>query len=150
AFDLTVTSVYAPLVTGGRAVIYRKDGPETPILKIVEDNQVDVVKLTPSHLSLIKEMDCSASRIKRLIVGGEALETELALRAHECFGGEVEIINEYGPTEATVGCMIYRYDAARDRRATVPIGLPAANAEIYVMDELRREVGAGIIGEIYI
>ena len=118
SFDLTVTSIYVPLLSGGRVVVYRKEHWESPLLRILEEAQVDVLKLTPSHLTLIKDRNNRSSRVKRLIVGGEALTTELARQVHESFGGQVEIYNEYGPTEATVGCMLYRYRAG-DRQAGV-------------------------------
>src|SRR6185369_1051343 len=94
--------------------------------------------------------DHSASRIKRLIVGGEAFDTETARQVHESFGGAVEILNEYGPTEATVGCMLYQYDPESDRRAFVPIGKPAANTQIYILDENLKPVAENVLGELYI
>jgi amino acid adenylation domain-containing protein len=150
AFDLTVTSIYTPLVTGAKVVVYRQDELPSPIVRILEDNRVDVLKLTPSHLALIKDLDNSNSRIRRLIVGGEALTTELARAVYESFGGEVEIFNEYGPTETTVGCMIYRFDAERDQRTVVPIGRPAANTQIYLLDEHLEPVAENVLGELYI
>src|SRR5262249_29366834 len=114
------------------------------------DNLVDVLKLTPSHLALIKDFDNRNSRIKRLIVGGESLSTELATQVHESFGGQVEILNEYGPTEATVGCMIYGFDPARDQRQAVPIGGPAANVQIHVLDKYLNPTPESVIGELYI
>ncbi|HZN07516.1 MAG TPA: amino acid adenylation domain-containing protein, partial [Pyrinomonadaceae bacterium] len=105
---------------------------------------------TPSHLSLIKEADNRQTSVKRLIVGGEALGTELARQVYESFGGQVEIYNEYGPTEATVGCMIYRFDAERDTREAVPIGRPAANAQIYVLDKWLQPAAVNVTGELYI
>ncbi len=104
AFDLTVTSLYAPLVSGGRALIYEQRGRETAVLRVFEEGRAAVVKLTPSHLTLVAGMDQRSSGIRRLVVGGEALETELARQTWESFGGRIEIVNEYGPTEATVGC----------------------------------------------
>ncbi|MET0649250.1 MAG: condensation domain-containing protein, partial [Pyrinomonadaceae bacterium] len=71
-------------------------------------------------------------------------------RAWESFGGRVEIVNEYGPTEATVGCMIHRYDPDADTGARVPIGRPAANAHVYVVDGRGREVGDGVAGELLV
>ncbi len=150
AFDLTVTSIYTPLITGGKVVVYRQENLLSPIVRILEDNRVDVLKLTPSHLALIKDLDNSNSRIRRLIVGGEALTTELARAVYESFGGHVEIFNEYGPTETTVGCMIYRFDAERDKRAVVPIGKPAANTQIYVLDEYLNPMPENVLGELYI
>jgi amino acid adenylation domain-containing protein/non-ribosomal peptide synthase protein (TIGR01720 family) len=151
AFDLTVTSVFAPLIGGHRIVIYpRKGANDVPLLDVCDDNQVEVVKLTPSHLALIKTRNNSESRIRRLIVGGEALTTDLARAITESFGGQVEIYNEYGPTEATVGCMIHRYSPERDLRVGVPIGRPAANTQIYLLDEQLHPVAGGVRGELYI
>ena len=150
AFDLTVTSIYTPLVSGNKLIVYRKEGRETPVFQIMQDNQVGVLKLTPSHLMLIKDRDNRQSQIKRLIVGGEVLRADLALQIHESFGEQVEIYNEYGPTEATVGCMIHRFDPYRDRQASVPIGQPAANVQIYVLDEALQPVAENVTGELYI
>ncbi|HEX8185564.1 MAG TPA: non-ribosomal peptide synthetase, partial [Blastocatellia bacterium] len=149
AFDLTVTSIYTPLVTGNRAIIYGSER-EYAVLRAIEDKEVKVLKLTPSHLSLIKDRDNRASAVKRLIVGGEALETQLARQTYDSFGGSVEIYNEYGPTEATVGCMIYRFDPEKDRRAYVPIGKPAANTQIYILDDLGNPVAENMTGELCI
>ncbi|HVF49516.1 MAG TPA: amino acid adenylation domain-containing protein [Pyrinomonadaceae bacterium] len=150
AFDLTVTSIYTPLVAGGTVVVYRQEGRESPLTDVLRDNAVEILKLTPSHLALIKEQDNSQSRIKRLIVGGEAFDTALAARVHESFARRVDIFNEYGPTEATVGCMIYRFDPDTDQRAFVPIGKPAANAQIYILDKELSPVAENIVGELYI
>ncbi|HYP40296.1 MAG TPA: amino acid adenylation domain-containing protein [Chloroflexia bacterium] len=148
AFDLTVTSIFTPLLAGGSVIIYPKG--KDHIVDVLKDNQVGVLKLTPSHLSLIRDQDNSHLQIKRLIVGGEALETELARQVHRSFNGKVEIYNEYGPTEATVGCAIYRFDPEQDKAASVPIGRPAANAQLYVLDEVLNPLGECMIGELYI
>src|SRR6202040_4082485 len=45
AFDLTVTSIFTPLITGGRIVVYRED-PDMPgmvVINVVEDDAVDIV-----------------------------------------------------------------------------------------------------------
>lgn len=150
AFDLTVTSIYTPLITGNRIVIYREDGGGSAIEEILKDNKVGVLKLTPSHLALVKIRDNSQSRIRRLIVGGEQFETELANAVLRSFNGNVELINEYGPTEATVGCMIHRFDPAQDTQALVPAGRPAANAQIYVLDDDLKPVAENVLGEMYL
>jgi tyrocidine synthetase-3 len=150
AFDLTVTSIYTPLITGNRIVIYREDGGSSAIEEILKDNKVGVLKLTPSHLALVKVRDNSQSRIRRLIVGGEQFETELATAVLRSFDGNVEIINEYGPTEASVGCMIHRFDPVEDTQAFVPVGKPAANAQVYVLDDDLEPVAENVLGEMYL
>lgn len=150
AFDLTVTSIFTPLITGNQIIVYREDGRESPLSRILRDNRVGVLKLTPSHLSLIKDSDNSQCNVKRLIVGGEALTANVARQVRESFAGDVEIFNEYGPTEATVGCMIHKFDPDRDDRASVPIGKPAANAQIYILDESLNPALENVIGELYL
>ncbi|HSF41145.1 MAG TPA: amino acid adenylation domain-containing protein [Thermoanaerobaculia bacterium] len=149
AFDLTVTSVFPPLVAGHGICVYRGDrGPV--IEEVFRDRQVDVVKLTPSHLALLADQPQGGSRIRRLVVGGEALDWSLAAAIHESFEGRVEIFNEYGPTEATVGCMIHRFEPRGSRPATVPIGRPAGPAAVYVLDLRLEPVPENVVGEIYI
>jgi amino acid adenylation domain-containing protein len=152
AFDLTVTSIFTPLISGGRIVVIREDPgmPGMAIFKVIEDAAVDIVKLTPAHLAMIKDMDLAATRIRKLIVGGEDFKTALARDITRSFGRRVDIYNEYGPTEATVGCMIHRYDVDQDLALSVPIGVPAANTGVYILDEQLRPVPSGVIGEMCI
>ena len=152
AFDLTVTSIFTPLISGGRIVVVREDPgmPGMAIFKVIESGAVDIVKLTPAHLAMIKDMNLGATRIRKLIVGGEDFKTALAREITDNFGRPVDIYNEYGPTEATVGCMIHRYDVEKDLALSVPIGTPAANTGIYILDEQLRPVPSGVIGEMYL
>ena len=152
AFDLTVTSIFVPLLSGGSIVIYGQsaEAPGLEILDVIRDDRVDIVKLTPAHLALVREFDLSNMRIRKLIVGGEDFKTALALDIHHLFHGKVDIYNEYGPTETVVGCMIHRYDPSSDRGPSVPIGTPAANARIYLLDEYDQPVPLGVVGEMVI
>jgi amino acid adenylation domain-containing protein len=152
AFDLTVTSIFTPLISGGRIVVYREDPGVhgLVVLKVVEDKAADIVKLTPSHLAMIRDLDLGATRIRKLIVGGEDFKTELAQDITRKFGRRVEIYNEYGPTEATVGCMIHLFDAENDRGLSVPIGVPAANSAVFILDDHLKPVPTGVTGEMYL
>ena len=152
AFDLTVTSIFTPLISGGRIVVVREDPgiPGMAIFKVIEDGTVDIVKLTPAHLAMIKDMNLAATKIRKLIVGGEDFKTALARDITRNFGRPVDIYNEYGPTEATVGCMIHRYDVDTDLALSVPIGIPAANTGVYILDEHLHPAPPGVIGEMYI
>ncbi|HUE84488.1 MAG TPA: amino acid adenylation domain-containing protein, partial [Vicinamibacterales bacterium] len=152
AFDLTLTSIFTPLASGGTIVVYPNEvgGSALVIRRVFEENLVDVVKLTPSHLALVRDMDLGASRVRRLIVGGEDLSRASALAAYDALGGRAEILNEYGPTETTIACMLHRFDPRSDSRASVPIGCPAANARIHVLDAEGVPVPRGVAGEICI
>ncbi|WP_379133779.1 amino acid adenylation domain-containing protein [Paenibacillus sp. sgz500958] len=151
AFDLTVTSIFTPLISGGQILVYRDDDPDEYVLyRIMKENQATVVKLTPSHLALLKDTDYSGSSVNRFIVGGEDLRTGLAEAIEESFSGRIEIYNEYGPTETVVGCMIHRYSGESDRDASVPIGVPASNTGIYILDSDLSPVPVNKTGDLYI
>ncbi len=85
-----------------------------------------------------------------MIVGGEELKRDLAAEIYEMFAGNIEIYNEYGPTETVVGCMIYKFDYEKELSVSVPIGTPADNVQIYLLDEGLKPVASGVVGEIYI
>jgi len=150
AFDLTITSVFTPLISGGKIIVYRDDEDEYVLYRILKENQATILKLTPSHLSLLLDRDNRNSSIKSFIVGGENLKVSLAKKVYDSFGGNIEIFNEYGPTETIVGCMIHSYDPEKDSRVAVPIGRPADNVQIYLLDKNLAPVPIRAVGEIYI
>jgi amino acid adenylation domain-containing protein/non-ribosomal peptide synthase protein (TIGR01720 family) len=151
-FDLTITSLFLPLISGGKLVIYPEatDVSDITIRNVIEDNQVDVIKLTPAHLALIQVMDFSTSRLKKLIVGGDDFKTELALGIQKYFGSQLDIYNEYGPTEATVACTVHRFSTEHDRQSSVPIGKPIQNCPVYIYDQHFNLVPQGVVGEVFI
>ncbi|MGB3802278.1 MAG: AMP-binding protein, partial [Lewinella sp.] len=72
-FDLTVTSLFTPLTCGGQIIVYPEPEPGTPdlaVLRVMDDDRCDVVKLTPSHLALLRGRDYRQARLRTLIVGG--------------------------------------------------------------------------------
>ncbi|MCR8937086.1 non-ribosomal peptide synthase/polyketide synthase [Brevibacillus laterosporus] len=150
SFDLTVTSIFTPLVSGNTIYIYRGEDKVQVIQDILTDNKVGIIKLTPTHLKLIEEFDGTNSNIRRFIVGGENLHTQLASKIDRNFGGNIQIMNEYGPTETVVGCMLYVFDPNNTSQNSVPIGVPADNVNIYLLDTALQPVPIGSIGEMYI
>lgn len=156
SFDLTVTSIFTPLIGGHQIRIPDHDGTDFILDTVLREKKTTIVKLTPAHLSLLLDRgsnDCvhyRESSVRCFIVGGEDLKTSLAAGARRSFGSNLEIYNEYGPTETVVGCMIHRYDRAKDRRISVPIGVPADNVQIYLLDGYLKPVPPGFEGEIYI
>lgn len=153
SFDLTITSIFVPLFTGGRIIVFREE-EDMMMDRIIADKRIDTIKLTPSHLKMLKagiQMTGGRSRIKTVIAGGEALSRALCEDIQVLMGKEVRIWNEYGPTEATVGCMIYEYDQQEESgRAAVPIGKPIHHLQIALLDAALQPVPVGATGELYV
>ncbi|MDW3194574.1 MAG: amino acid adenylation domain-containing protein [Cytophagales bacterium] len=151
SFDLTVTSIFTPLISGNKIIISQEQQGGLVVEKMLREGEVNVLKLTPSHLKILNDSDLvpASNKTIKLIVGGEELETSLAQAIHSKFEGQVEIYNEYGPTEATVGCMIYRF-VPDEQLQSVPIGHPINNTQIYILDSYLKPIPVGIQGELYV
>lgn len=157
AFDLTMTSVFIPLLLGSKIKVFGSNDVYEQLIKIFKDDDINLIKLTPSHLKILNKLyedntdglkTCGTIKKKVLIVGGENLSTEVAASTYYNIGIK-NIYNEYGPTEAVIGCMIKKFNA-NDRNEFVPIGIPAANTKIFLLDNFLRIVPFEVIGEIYI
>nr|WP_033438617.1 non-ribosomal peptide synthetase [Saccharothrix sp. NRRL B-16314] len=141
SFDMAVTTLYGPLINGGRIVVAEIDepGPEPGFSKV-----------TPSHLPLLTLEQGSVSPSRELVVGGEQLLGE-SLTEWRRRHPDAAVINEYGPTEATVGCAAYRLDPGQATpTGAVPVGRPTFNTQLYVLDSALRPVPPGVAGELYI
>ena len=152
-FDLTVTSLFCPLLKGGSVLLISEDKGIEGLHRALESgDDFCLIKITPSHLELLARMLSNAEAAKRaraLVVGGEALPGE-ALAFWRANSPETRIINEYGPTETVVGCCVYEVRPDDKPAGTVPIGRPIANTQLYVLDTKMRPVGTGTEGELYI
>ncbi|MCK4258703.1 MAG: amino acid adenylation domain-containing protein [Halanaerobiales bacterium] len=150
SFDLTATSIFVPLISGNQIRVYGEYQDELLIKKILDEDKVDIIKLTPAHLQIIKDLEVKNKRLKKLIIGGEELKTDLAKRISDKFAQKIKIYNEYGPTETVIGCTVYTYQPDKDKSSSVPIGIPVDNVQIYLLDQNLYPVSVGVWGEIYI
>lgn len=149
SFDFTVTSLFLPLICGGEIRLYENMHDSNIFRRILWENKATILKITPSHIPLIADVPVSRTSIHTLILGGENLKTEACKKLDRHFDGETIIYNEYGPTEATVGCMIYQYNK-EDKHEFVSIGIPVFNTKIYILDKDLQPVPPNTVGEIYI
>ncbi len=152
AFDLTVTSVLVPLATGAMVVSSREGGPEGLAALLRQGWKFGLVKVVPAHLPLLAGLvpaQVLATAARRLVVGGEAL-TGADVRAWLEKAPASVVVNEYGPTETVVGCCTFEVTEGQSVPGAVPIGSPAANNRVFVLDQWLSPVPAGVAGELYI
>jgi amino acid adenylation domain-containing protein/non-ribosomal peptide synthase protein (TIGR01720 family) len=150
-FDLTVTSLFAPLLAGRTvALLPEAPGVEALAAALRSGKEWSLVKLTPAHLELLGPIAGEPGvRARALILGGEALHGA-ALRGWRERAPDVRLVNEYGPTETVVGCCVHEIPPGLPEEGAVPIGRPIANTQLYVVDRHLRPVPAGTPGELLI
>jgi amino acid adenylation domain-containing protein len=145
SFDFTVTSLFGGLTLGKTLRLHSsKEDLSNVLHTIVLDPKSAWIKLTPAHIKLIDESVLKSAGSKIFIIGGEALTTDQILHLQK--NEDCVIYNEYGPTEATVGCIVKKIATA----AEPFIGKPIQNTEVILLDESDRLVPFGSIGEICI
>ncbi|MFN3320887.1 MAG: MupA/Atu3671 family FMN-dependent luciferase-like monooxygenase [Allorhizobium sp.] len=114
----------------------------------VRRHGVTHLQCTPSmiRMFLINGADRAAfSKIAHLFVGGEALTSSLLQEIRTVTDASVE--NMYGPTETTIWSSTMTADMSE---SVVPLGLPIANTQLYVLDPAGRLTVPGQPGELYI
>lgn len=147
-FDLTVTSIFTPLLSGGYIRIFRGEIDEI-LEHLAHADDCNILKLTPTHLTILSEKNLPSSHIRQFIIGGETLHASQAVQISRLFDQPISIYNEYGPTEATVGCIAYQWNPI-EKEGTILIGTPINNCKIHIVDEYFQPVPVGGIGEIII
>ncbi|WP_270166354.1 non-ribosomal peptide synthetase [Paenibacillus sp. SYP-B4298] len=152
AFDLTVTSLFTPLITG--ETVYLIKETEGPAISeaLASLSGLGLAKITPAHLQLLSKSlspQQLADWAAVIVVGGEQVYGE-SLQAWRQYSPDTLFINEYGPTETVVGCATYSIAAGRCSKGAIPIGRPIDNTQLYVLDERQEPVAIGVTGELYI
>ena len=145
SFDATVTGLYGTLLAGGCLCLDAVGGPGIAGL-----GQLSFLKVTPGHLPLLSALPPSGAAGGQLVIGGEQLSGP-ALGQWRQRHPQFEIINEYGPAEATVGCVAAQVGPDDPLpEGVVPIGRPAWNARAFVLDRWLEPVPPGAAGELYL
>jgi amino acid adenylation domain-containing protein len=153
-FDLSVTSLFPPLLVGGRVLLVDEERGIEELREILHrERGFSLVKITPSHLEVLSKLvtaeEVSEHTPRVLVIGGEALGAN-SLAFWRQHAPATRLINEYGPTETVVGCCVYEVEAGKVLAGAVPIGRPIANTQLYVLNSALRPVPTGVAGELYI
>ncbi|HLK58120.1 MAG TPA: amino acid adenylation domain-containing protein, partial [Chthonomonadaceae bacterium] len=152
-FDLTITSLYTPLLAGRTVTLLPEDHAVEQLgAALAARSAFSLVKLTPAHVELLSQMlpaEVVGESARTLVIGGEALTADhLAFWRTHAPG--VRLINEYGPTETVVGCCIYEVPSGVALSGSIPIGRPIANTHLFVLDAHMHPAPLGVPGELYI
>lgn len=150
--DLCMTALYGALVSGGclHLISYDVATNGAAMAAYMRAHEIDVLKIVPSHFSaLLAAGGPDVIPRRYLFLGGEALSVELAQRISD-LSRDCEIINHYGPTEATVGSLINTFGDEGETATTVPIGRPLGNTQAYILDPWLHLLAPGVAGELYL
>jgi amino acid adenylation domain-containing protein len=146
AFDIAGLEIFLPLTTGGRVVLADHDEvlDGTRLAAALERAQATLLQATPTTWRLLVESGWQGGEGLVAITGGEALSRDLAERVR----ARVAVLwNGYGPTETTIYSSFHRVGG---EAGGIPIGRPAADTAVHLLDRSLAPVPIGVVGEIHI
>jgi amino acid adenylation domain-containing protein len=153
-FDLSVLDLFVAWQSGACVCC-----PDSKVLlnpdKFIRENRLSVWAAVPSVGVFMKRFGVLKAHrypsLRWILFCGEPLPADVAA-AWALAAPQAALENLYGPTELTVACSAYRWDAQRSPEAcelgVVPIGLPLPGMQALVVDDDLREVQPGEVGEL--
>jgi len=153
AFDSSVAGIWGTLTTGGTLVVASRDEVRDPeaLARMIGRHSVTQTLCVPSLYAVILDAAHRAgpgalATLHTVVVAGEPLPDALVERHFAELGDRVALVNEYGPTEATVWASYRRFT----RPGPVSIGGPVPGTRLYVLDDAGNPVPDGAEGELVI
>ena len=157
SFDVSAEEIYTSL-TSGATLVLRTDSMLDSVgvfLQKCIDWELTILALPTAYwheltIFLSQEKFALPPSLRLVIIGGEKALTERLTTWLEYVGQRVRLVDNYGPTEATIGATIYDLSAAKTALTAVPIGRPIRNVQTYILDRSQQPVPIGVPGELYI
>jgi L-proline---[L-prolyl-carrier protein] ligase len=153
-FDMSLFDVYCSVRAGATLCVATEGVLLFPnqLLQFAEAERVTVWKGVSSLLAYLAQTGALAPgrlpTLRTVLFGGEPLPTRFLIEWMQTFPDKA-FYNAYGPTEATGVSMYYRVDRRPEHAGEkIPIGIPCENVELYLLDDARRPVPPGEVGEI--
>ncbi|MCZ7471830.1 thioester reductase domain-containing protein [Agrobacterium sp. O3.4] len=143
SFDASIPELVMSLGAGARLLLLPGYAtlPGAELADILHTRQVTHLTMTPSALLSLPVDDLPS--LRTVLVGGEVPMPELIER----WGKNRRFINAYGPTETTVNASMVDMGGGR---AGLPVLRPAANKQLYVLDDNLELLPFGVPGELHI
>ncbi|WP_137130041.1 non-ribosomal peptide synthetase [Rhizobium sp. FY34] len=143
SFDASIPELVMSLGAGARLLLLPGYAtlPGAALADILRARHVTHLTMTPSALLALPVDDLPS--LRTVLVGGEVPMPELIER----WGKNRRFINAYGPTETTVNASMVDMGGGR---AGLPVLRPAANKQLYVLDDNLELLPFGVPGELHI
>ena len=142
-FDASILELFSPLVHGGELIVAQAEERTDPeaVFALLRNQHITHAFLPPAMLRLLPRRPLSDLQV--VFAGGEAMDEDTV----RYWSKMVELINIYGPTEATVFCNANHMEGYK---ASNQLGKPVQGYTTYILDDNENLCPLGGIGEIVI
>lgn len=150
SFDGFVTSFFTPVLSGAEVVLLSEEAvlDMAKIKETIIKRQVtQFINVPMMYREIMENLTVEeAASLKLVILAGDKVSSGI-FEITKQKNRNIEIVNEYGVTEAAVMSTICRN---LEKHSEINIGKPAWNTKIYILDRQNRLQAAGIWGELSI
>jgi len=150
-WDAHIWEIYWPLYHGARLVICRPGAERDPrhLARLVRDHDVSMIFLVTTMMpTFLDEMSTvGADALRWVVCGGESMSPRIPEAFHATLP-KTSLVNAFGPTEA--GPVTDNVIEPGSSGVFVPVGRPADNFRVTVLDANLDLVPVGAPGEVYI
>jgi amino acid adenylation domain-containing protein len=153
SFDASTFELWGALLHGAKLVIAPAGLPDFRQLEsLLKAHRVTTLWLTTALFhQVVEDYPQALKGVEELLTGGEVLSVPHICKAQAALGGNLQLVNCYGPTESTTFATCYQIPSHLALEVeSMPIGRPIGNTQVYVLDEYRAPVPIGVAGELYI
>lgn len=149
-FDVSAFEIWGALLNGAQLVLPKEHLSLEELGQTIRDYQVTTLWLASALFSkMVAHNIYGLKTVKTLITGGDVVSRSAAQEARRQLQ-DTRIFNGYGPTEATMFSSFFEIRETTRFEKNIPIGRPAQNTQMYILDEWMHPVPVGVKSDIYI
>ena len=154
SFDVSICEIFTPLILGSTLVLYTENIlSNIPLLcESLEKYKITFAYFPPNVLLdiyyYIKNNNLK-TYLNKLLVGVEPIKA-FVLNNYRSLNKNIEIVNGYGPTEATICSTFYKFTGNEEKNSIIPIGKPLNNNKIVILNSNNKLQPLNTYGELYI
>ncbi|CAD5923718.1 non-ribosomal peptide synthetase [Planktothrix agardhii] len=157
-FDVAAEEIFPTWLKGGTVVLrpWQMFPTLTDFADFIEQESLTLLNITPAYwhewaIAVSQSSATVPSSLRVVAVGGDAVLPETVNIWREWVGKQVQCINVYGPTEASVTAIVHDLlDSQSEKINSVLIGRPIANTKAYILDQNLQPAPIGVKGELHL
>ena len=144
SFDTSAEEIYPTLISGGCICLIKEGGRDIDSIKnYIENKGATILSTTPMVIEWLNNESLNTAKLRYIISGGDVLHSSNINNLFQ----KVNIVNSYGPSEATIAVIFKKIDKISEVSL---IGKPFPNTTIYILNSTYNLCPIGSVGEICI
>ncbi|MCB1355917.1 MAG: amino acid adenylation domain-containing protein, partial [Maritimibacter sp.] len=147
--DGSTWEIWPPLLQGATLSVVTQPKPALDVIarQIVADKVTVALFYTGiANLMIAHHLD-ALTGLRQIRAGGDVMSVPLTRRLLDA-APDIDLVNVYGPTENSVFTTTHLVTRADLDAGAIPIGIPSAHGECFVVDEDHRPLGPGAVGQL--